>query len=257
MQKTTPHDHAGHRQRLMDKVLKDACCEHEYLEMLLCYAIPRRNTNDLAHRLLAEFGSIERVLSADAAHLASIKGVGKSAATLLKCVHKFFEDYLSAHNQDNTLRLPEIYEPDHFAKYAYQRYKTAKQETLDVFFLDETGRIFRQTSFSSKKEDMVVINVEELSKLCAALTPTGIVLVHTHPLGDCTPSKTDDQATRNCQYICSLHNVLLCNHIIVSQSGVFDYYTSGKLKQIVDGHPLKSLLEQPLDEKTGNGELKK
>ncbi len=251
MQKTTPHNHAGHRQRLMDKVLKDACCEHEYLEMLLCYAIPRRNTNDLAHRLLAEFGSIEKVLAADAKQLEEVKGVGKSAVALLKCVHKFFQDYVSTYVVDDEANLPETYEASSFAQYAYQRYRKIKVETLDVFFLDEAGRFFRQKSFTSKKEDMVVIDVEELSKLCASLRPSGIVLVHNHPLSGYAPSNTDDVATRNCQYICNLHNVLLCNHFIVAPSGVFDYYTSGKLKKIVDTYQLKSLLEQPFEENGG------
>ncbi len=248
MQKTMPHDHAGHRQRLMDKVLKDACCEHEYLEMLLCYAIPRRNTNDLAHRLLAEFGSIEHVLAADATQLATVKGIGKSAVTLLKCVHKFFQEYVSTHAQNEALNLPETYELNSFSKYVYQRYKNVKQELLDVFFLDESGKFFQQKSFTSKKEDMVVIDVDALCKLCAALMPSGIVLVHNHPFGDYTPSKMDDQATRNCQYICNLHSVLLCNHFIVAPNGVFDYYTSGKLKKITTDYQLKPLLEQPFEE---------
>lgn len=250
MQKTMPHNHAGHRQRLMDKVMKNACCEHEYLEMLLCYAIPRRNTNDLAHRLLAEFGSVEQVLAADAEQLASVKGIGKSAVALLKCIDKFFKEYVSTHSQDNAAHLPAMYDASSFSQYAFQRYKNEKVETLDVFFLDETGRFFRQKSFTSKHEGAVVIDVEELSKVCASLAPSGIVLVHNHPAGGVMPSNTDDQSTRNCQYICNLHNVLLCNHFIVSSQGVFDYYTSGRLGEILESCTLKTLLEQPYEEKS-------
>ena len=247
MQKTTPHDHAGHRQRLMDKVMKNACCEPEFLEMLLCYAIPRRNTNDLAHRLLAEFGSVEQVLSADPSQLGSVKGIGKSAVALLKCIHKFFKDYVATYVRDDEANLPEVYESKSFADYAFQRYKRVQVETLDVFFLDDAGRFFRQKSFTSKQEGTVVLDVEELTKLCASLQPSGIVLVHNHPFGEMLPSQTDDQATRNCQYICELHNVLLCNHFIVSPKGVYDYYQSGKLQEIVANYKLKSLLNQPFE----------
>ena len=47
--------HAGHRQRLKDKYLKcgaDSLSDHELLEILLYYAIPQRNTNDIAHELI-------------------------------------------------------------------------------------------------------------------------------------------------------------------------------------------------------------
>ena len=51
--------HAGHRQRLKDKYLKcgvDALSDHELLEILLYYAIPQRNTNDIAHELIDKCG---------------------------------------------------------------------------------------------------------------------------------------------------------------------------------------------------------
>ena len=59
--------HAGHRERMIEKFLNNpqSFSDHELLEVLLFYAIPRRNTNDIAHRLLRTFGSIEKVFSAD------------------------------------------------------------------------------------------------------------------------------------------------------------------------------------------------
>ena len=62
------HLHAGHRQRLKNRYLDfgvENFSDHELLEMLLFYAIPQRNTNDLAHALIDRFGSLAGVLSAD------------------------------------------------------------------------------------------------------------------------------------------------------------------------------------------------
>ena len=56
--------HEGHRQRLIAKLEEGTLCDHEYLEMLLFNALPRKNTNDIAHRLLAEFGSLNKVFAA-------------------------------------------------------------------------------------------------------------------------------------------------------------------------------------------------
>jgi DNA repair protein RadC len=254
MQTKQPHDHAGHRQRLMDKVIKDACCEHEYLEMILCYAIPRRITNDLAHRLLAEFGTVEQVLSASAEQLLNVKGVGKTTVALLKCVHKFFEEYVALHAGKCQDQLPEIYDGERFSQYVFEKYKNVGYETLDVYFLNDAGKFFREKSFTSKKEGSVVVDVEELSRLCASLHPSGIVLVHNHPIGGFLPSKRDDQATRNCQYICNMHNVLLCNHFIVSPKGVYDYYASGQLEKINQECALKSLLKDAEQEETAQTE---
>ena len=54
--------HEGHRERLRETYLEQgasALHEHQLLELLLTYAIPRRDTNPLAHSLLSAYGSLE------------------------------------------------------------------------------------------------------------------------------------------------------------------------------------------------------
>ena len=61
--------HKGHRERLRKRFLEhglDSFSDIEALEFLLCYALPRRNTNPLAHALLKSFGSFRAVLEAPA-----------------------------------------------------------------------------------------------------------------------------------------------------------------------------------------------
>ena len=65
--------HAGHRERLRRRALMDgaeALRPHELLELLLFYAIPRRDVNALAHELDKRFGGVCGVLAADEAALA-------------------------------------------------------------------------------------------------------------------------------------------------------------------------------------------
>ena len=78
--------HAGHRERLRQRLRTaglSAFSEHEVLELLLTYAIPQRDVNPLAHELIAVFGSLNAVLSADENELLRVKGMGKSAALFL------------------------------------------------------------------------------------------------------------------------------------------------------------------------------
>ena len=78
--------HQGHRARQRKKLLENgprAFADHELLEMLLYYAIPRRDTNELAHRLLERFGSLQGVFSAPVEELSTVEGVGENAAVLL------------------------------------------------------------------------------------------------------------------------------------------------------------------------------
>ena len=225
--KMSGSEHKGHRERLRGKILVDACCEHEYLEMFLCYAIPRRNTNDIAHRLLSKFGCLPKVLSAPIEELQSVKGVGDGAAALLKCMGKLCEDYTGLFQASNA--LPETYERDNFLAFINQTYESLDKEVLDVYLMDSNSKIFRRERFSSARETKVWLDAETFSSLRVKTRPSGVILVHNHPLGEPEPSALDDLTTKQCAQICSMQNVVLCNHFIYANRGIYDYYGSGKL----------------------------
>ena len=83
--KTCSNIHEGHRKRLRESYIKsngsDALRDHQLLELLLFYAIPRRDVNPLAHRLVNRFGSLRGVLEASFSELAE-EGVSQSTAIL-------------------------------------------------------------------------------------------------------------------------------------------------------------------------------
>ena len=60
--------HEGHRQRVKSRYIAeglDHFQDHEVLELLLFYCIPMKDTNELAHNMLREFGSLAAILEAD------------------------------------------------------------------------------------------------------------------------------------------------------------------------------------------------
>lgn len=78
--------HKGHRQRLRQRILDqglDSLEPHEILEYLLGYAIPRQDTNPIAHALIDRFGSLDAVLSAGMPELCEVRGIGPSTARWL------------------------------------------------------------------------------------------------------------------------------------------------------------------------------
>ncbi|MBQ5851108.1 MAG: hypothetical protein IIW54_09915, partial [Lachnospiraceae bacterium] len=81
--------HAKHRQRMYKRLKREgvaAFYDHELFEILLYFSIPRRNTNDIAHRLLKAFNSIEDIMNTDVAGLISVDGVGEKTAMLLNVI---------------------------------------------------------------------------------------------------------------------------------------------------------------------------
>ena len=93
--------HEKHRERLKEKFMEfgiDGIEDHELVELLLFYAIPRQNTNETAHRLMNEFGRLSDILEADAENLTAIKGVSSHSATLFKLILACINKYMTEQN---------------------------------------------------------------------------------------------------------------------------------------------------------------
>ncbi|MEG2176628.1 MAG: hypothetical protein RRY97_07105, partial [Oscillibacter sp.] len=81
--------HDGHREKMRLRFQNTGLsgfADHEALELLLYYAIPRQDTNPIAHRLMERYGSLSAVLSAPMEDLQKVEGIGERGAILLSLV---------------------------------------------------------------------------------------------------------------------------------------------------------------------------
>ena len=96
--------HKGHRVRMKEKLDSFGARifdTYELLEMLLYYAIPYKDTNPIAKRLLTAFGSLDGVLSAPVSELAKVDGIGERCAELISLAGKVVsEDCTVKHLRD-------------------------------------------------------------------------------------------------------------------------------------------------------------
>ena len=80
---------AEHRQRLRERFLAggpESCSDEMLLELLLTFAIGRKDVRPLSQELVQIFGNLDHVLSASPDELYKVKGLGQSSIALLKVV---------------------------------------------------------------------------------------------------------------------------------------------------------------------------
>ncbi len=234
-----PSGHEGHRKRLVNKLPSGTLEVHELLELLFFYAIPRKDTNALAHRAIESFGGLNNLFSADLEQMQQVDGIGPNTAALVMCVQQLHEKLALAEKN----AYPKKYEYQNFLKYAKTEYGDLKQEVFDVYLLKADQSIQFRKRFSSDNVNSVKINPSDFSKLLATNRPAGVILVHNHPSGSAEPSAKDDQTTKDCQTLCRIHNAMLCEHIVCAPTGEFSYYHSGRLTQLLSGVKKGSLFE--------------
>ncbi len=221
--------HAGHRERMIEKFLKSplAFSDHEILEVLLFYAIPRKNTNDIAHRLLKTFGTIEKVFTASSDELKSVNGIGDKAATEIMVIGRLIDIVSKKELLDERLStLAELKEV--LIEYFYG----IRDEKFLLILLDAKYKVITKITFSDKNREQVTADIPEIAKAFALHKPTFAVISHNHPSGNIEPSKEDDATTQKIDVLCNIHCVKLIDHVIVSGDAVYSYHHDNRLDEI-------------------------
>lgn len=236
--------HNGHRQRMYQKISQGGLCDHELLETLLFFAIPRRNTNDIAHRLIRKFRSLSGVLNATADELSEVEGMGDSSAAFVQCIGEIIK------NCNTTLKreIPSHYVSDEFIAFVKNTYADISHEVLDVYFLQDDTYIYLRRRFIGDCSS-VTLQIKWLQKLIFDCEPTGIVLVHNHPSGCAEPSTEDRIALEQCQQLCLNMNVLFCEFLVCADEGVYSFYKTGEIARVAKALIAHSARKQPIVQK--------
>lgn len=212
--------HDGHRERLRGKFAEngiDGMYEHEILELLLSYAIPRQDTNGLAHALIDRFGSLTDVLNANVYDIANTPGLGMRSATLVKLAGEIRRVGVTK-DEKRIIRLRNPYELAGFCRTLYheQRY-----ESLNVIALDKRYALLHTDEVSTGDVTGAPVDAR---KICECLIRHGAyaaILTHNHPSGDVRPSRADGRTTATIAALLEKINVKFYDHIIVGKGEAF------------------------------------
>ncbi len=218
--------HEGHRQRMYARVKNgDRLYEHELLEILLYNAIPRKNTNPIAHALLNRFSSITAIFDAEISELCEVEGVGENVALYLKTVG------LCARNCDKNDCFTVIKNRGDMQNFVAARFRGKLCEALEFYGMDRNGKVTRIYSYSSNDAARVKIALSEMSRIIAKLQPFGMFMAHNHPGATSSPSAADDKITVACMQVCALTGTRFYDHCIYARDGdIFSYHEAGRLE---------------------------
>lgn len=219
--------HTGHRQRLKKRFLEeglDSFTEVQALELLLFYCIPRKDTNPIAHALIARFGSLSQVLEAPVAELCKVPGISENAATLLHLNKEMGRFYLINRISKNTI-LATIEE---CAAYLVPYFFGRKVETVYLLCLDAKCKVLCCKEVGEGSVNSAGISVRKIVETALNANATTVVLAHNHPSGVALPSDEDIQTTRRIAIGLRAVEIHLADHIIVADDDYVSLAQSGQ-----------------------------
>ena len=205
----------GHRQRLRDKFTNnglDSFHDHEILELLLFYAIPRRNTNGIAHELIKAFGSLSDVLDAPIEKLKTVDGIGDNAATLLKLIPQLARRYsMSKGSFDNILDTTQ-----RSGDYILPFFMSQRDEIVLLVCLDSKNKVLNAQIIHRGSVNSTDISLRKILETAFTYNATKVILAHNHPSGIALPSKEDINTTKYIRDALKILGIKLVDHIIIA-----------------------------------------
>lgn len=228
---------AGHRKRVLEKFKKTGFLgwhDYEILEMALFYAIPRRDTKDMAKQLLKEFGSLNNILKADEKSITAFCGISNYSSSFFRFLNELFirlseknlvEDFKKAGKDIAIINSTES--AYNFLKFLIG---SSKDEEFVIIFLNNRNLVIAYETLSRGTIDEVAIYPRKLIERVLHHNAVGIILAHNHPSGEMEPSDFDMQMTKNFKDILLTIEVQLLDHLIVSEDGSFSFSKNGLLE---------------------------
>ena len=218
--------HAGHRQRLKERFLKDGLDnfeEHQVLELLLFYGIPQRDTNEIAHELIRHFGSLSRVLEATPEELSKVKYVGDNVTTLFKLITAVARYYQVSCAMREEI-LPTI---ESCGKYLVPFFYQRPNETVFLLCLDAKCKVLCCEKVGEGGINSAGVPVRKIVELALKNNASAAILAHNHPSGVAVPSPEDVQTTRRLALALDAVEIGLVDHIVVADEDWVSMVQSG------------------------------
>ena len=217
--------HDGHRQRLIQRFLEedlDNFEPHNVLELLLFYAIPRKDTNELAHVLIDTFGSLKGVFDAPYEEVIKVAGIGPNTAALLKLVPSLTRTYYSSDARSVILDTSEK-SGEYFLPY----YIGQTEEVVRLACLDAGGKVISNQILHRGSANAAEVNLRKIVNIALRNNAMGVILAHNHPGGLPLPSEEDVATTKSIREALMPMGILLMDHIIVAGQDYVSMARSG------------------------------
>lgn len=227
MIKHNPH-YYGHRQRLRERFLKvksEGFHDYELLELLLSYAIPRKDVKSLAKELLIQYKTISGVLDAPLSELNKVKGIGDNSLVLISLLKELFCKY----TESNISYKEDLSSPEKVIDFVKLKIGQLSYEIFLIIFVDTQNRYLAYEIIHEGTLTHTIVYPRKIAEYVLRYNAGGMIIFHNHPNGNPFPSKDDFNLTYKLKNIFEHLDVSLLDHIIITKN---DYYSFKKHEKL-------------------------
>src|SRR5581483_3227477 len=218
--------HQGHRRRLREKFQMagaEKMPAYEALELLLTFAVTRKDVKPIAKALLARFSGLRGVMNASFDELREFPDLGPASATLIKLVKDLGALYLLEQAKEKSA----LTSPQHVRQFAQMKLGGLPHEAFMVIFLNVHSELLHYEILNEGTVDQVAVYPRRILEKALACHAAGVILAHNHPSGHTEPSEEDKRLTRAIREAARLIDLRVVDHLIVGGAGYYSFTEKG------------------------------
>jgi DNA repair protein RadC len=218
----------GHRKRIKDRFLKSGLLsfqDYEVLELLLTYAVSRKDVKPLAKDLIDNFKTFNAILDAPITELKAIRGIGDHFAILLKLVKSCSDFYL----QNKLIYNNIISNPQEVLNYCKSALAGLENEHFMVIYLNSHNEVIGDEILHEGTVDQAAVYPRKILEHALKRKAVALICVHNHPSGNCEPSSHDKSLTQMLIEVTKNIGIHIHDHLIVGKQGYFSFREEGLL----------------------------
>lgn len=220
----------GHRKRLRERFIKSGLsgfADYEVVELLLSLGTPRKDCKPQAKEAIKRFKTLRGVLSASPQELQQIDGIGSHSAFGIKLVQEVAREFL----KEEIVDKPSIQSSREIYDYLCHSMRDLKKEVFKVLYLTSQNQIIDTADLFEGTVDHSPVSLREVMEQALAHNAASLIFAHNHPSGNCEPSQSDKELTRDLVFAGCMMQLSVLDHIIIGNNKYFSFAGEGLIDQ--------------------------
>jgi DNA repair protein RadC len=198
------------REKLLDKGVA-ALSDAELLAILLRTGTRGQSAVDVARKVLQNFTSLRKLITADRQTFCAQLGLGAARYAELQAAVEIAKRHMS-----ETLRVgPSLASPRATRDFLSSQLRDLEHEVFVCLYLDKRHRLIQYQELFRGTIDGASVHPREIVKLALQRNSAAIIIAHNHPSGVPEPSHADELITQRVKEALALVDIRLLDHIII------------------------------------------
>ena len=189
----------------------ESLTEAELLALLLRNGHRGASAVDVARSLLARFGSLRGLLSAERELVCRHPGIGMARWAELQAALEL----VRRHHLERLRFGPALTSPTAARDFLIARLRDRDHEVFCCLFLDTRHRLLSFDELFRGTVDGASVHPREVVKQALARNAAAVILAHNHPSGIAEPSQADEIITVRLRDALALVDIRVLDHLIV------------------------------------------